>query len=118
MAKRKLEPLELSPTLIADALNIKAANVSSLPHDSKRYIAYKYAYIYRLIISTLSEEQTKSFKSKIPEPKVKDLVIYFSLSRQNFSTLKKSNPNLYSIYVDAWKYDIFFKPEASHDVAE
>lgn len=109
MAKRKLKLYEMSPTQIADALNMSPSAISQLSHTDKRYITYRDAYLYRLILSTFSHEERVGVLAASVQPKVKDLVEYTGLSRQNFSALKKNNPELYSVYVDAWKYVFAFK---------
>jgi DNA-binding Xre family transcriptional regulator len=109
MAKRKLEPFEISPTQIANALGLSTAAISVLPHNGARYLMYKYAYLYRLISQTLSKQEAALLQKNEMEPKTKDLVEYFGMSRQNFSALKKNNSKLFFIYIDAWKYVFVLK---------
>lgn len=104
MAKRRLEPFEISPTQLHKALGVSVPAISRLEQNSKRYRLYRDAYLYRLILSGLKSEQIDLFDANNEEPTVIKLVAFFKLSKQNFYSLKKSNFDLYNLYVDAWKY--------------
>ena len=104
MAKRRLEPFEISPTQIHKGLGVGVASISRLSPTDKRYKIYRGAYLYRLILSEIDKEEATILDSSDNDPSVSDLVEFYKLSKQNFYSLKKNNYTLYSIYVDAWKY--------------
>jgi hypothetical protein len=85
-------------------LGVSASSVSQLSHSDRRYQTYRDAYLYRLFVHNLSAKEKVIFLTHYNEPKIKDLALFFNVSKQNFYTIKKSNENLFGIYVDAWKY--------------